>query len=128
MKTFCDSTFYSFKIHTNLLSSDLEKIPLITRLKFLLFICIHMLFVGLLLSCVRLFCDLIVCSSPDSSVHGMFKARILEWVAISFSRGSFWSRDRTCFSCVSCTGRWILYHCAIWEATFPPHYSLFLIS
>ena len=30
-----------------------------------------------------------------SSVHGIFQARVLEWVAISFSRGSSWPRDRT---------------------------------
>ena len=35
------------------------------------------------------------CSLPGSSVHGIFRARILEWVAIAFSRGSFWPRDRT---------------------------------
>ena len=35
---------------------------------------------------------------PGSSVHGIFQARILEWVAISFSRGSSWSRDWTYFS------------------------------
>ena len=35
------------------------------------------------------------CSLPGSSVHGIFQARILEWVAISFSRRSSWSRDRT---------------------------------
>ena len=33
-------------------------------------------------------CDLVNCSLPGSSVHGTFQARILEWVAISFSRGS----------------------------------------
>ena len=33
------------------------------------------------------------CSLPGSSVHGVFQARILEWVAISFSRGSSPSRD-----------------------------------
>ena len=33
------------------------------------------------------------CSPPDSSVHRISQARILEWVAISFSRGSFWPRD-----------------------------------
>ena len=33
-------------------------------------------------------CDPIDCSPPDSSVHSVFQARILEWVAISFSRGS----------------------------------------
>ena len=35
------------------------------------------------------------CSSPDSSVHGIFQERILDWVAISFSRGSSWPRDQT---------------------------------
>ena len=49
--------------------------------------------------------DSMDCSSPGSSVHGIFKARILEWVTISFSRGSSRPRDRTCVSCVSCTGR-----------------------
>ena len=51
-----------------------------------------------LLSCVWLFCDLVDCSLPGSSVQGIFRATILEWVAISFSRGSFWSRDQTCIS------------------------------
>ena len=35
------------------------------------------------------------CSPPGSSFHGISLARIMEWVAISFSRGSFWSRDQT---------------------------------
>ena len=35
------------------------------------------------------------CSPPSSSVHGIFQARILEWVAISFSRASSQPRDRT---------------------------------
>ena len=35
------------------------------------------------------------CSLLRSSVHGIFQARVLEWVAISFSRGSSWARDRT---------------------------------
>ena len=55
-------------------------------------------------------------SLPGSSVHGIFQARILKWVAISFSRGSSQPRDRTCISCVSCIGRWILYHWTTWEA------------
>ena len=44
-------------------------------------------------------------SPPDSSVHGIFQARILEWVAISYSRGSSQPRGRTCISFVSCIGR-----------------------
>ena len=55
------------------------------------------------------------CSSPDSSVHGIFQARLLEWVAISSSRVSFWPRDRTYISCISFIDRRILHHCATWE-------------
>ena len=39
-------------------------------------------------SCPTL-CDPVDCSPPGSSVHGILQARILEWVAISFSRGIF---------------------------------------
>ena len=39
------------------------------------------------------------CRLADSSSHGIFQARILEWVAISFSRESFWPRDWTHVSC-----------------------------
>ena len=55
---------------------------------------------------VRHFCNAMNCSLPGSSVHGIFQARILEWVAISFSRESSRPRDWTH---VSCIGRWILY-------------------
>ena len=40
-------------------------------------------------------CDPVDCSPPVSSVHGILQARILEWVAIPFSRGSSQPRDRT---------------------------------
>ena len=66
-------------------------------------------------SCLTL-CDLMDCSPSGSSVHGISQARILEWVAIPFSRGSYWLRHRTHVSCISCIGRWILYHYATWEA------------
>ena len=47
-------------------------------------------------------CDLmdVACHTPLSTEF--FQARIVDWVAISSSRGSSWSRDRTCVSCVSC--------------------------
>ena len=45
-------------------------------------------------SCLTL-CNPMDCSPPGSSVHGILQARILEWVAISFSRGSSQPRDRT---------------------------------
>ena len=47
---------------------------------------------------------------PDSSVHGIFQARLLEQVVISHSRGSSQPRDQAHVSCISCIGRWILYH------------------
>ena len=57
---------------------------------------------------------LCVCSVVSDSVmswtvvlHGIFQARILEWVIISYSRRSSWNKDRTCISCI---GRRILYN------------------
>ena len=61
-------------------------------------------------------CSPVDCSLPSSSVYGIFQARILERVAIFYSRGSSRLRDQTHISCVPCFGRWILYHCATWEA------------
>ena len=58
-------------------------------------------------------CDPMDCSPPGSSVHGILQSRILEWVAISFSRDSSRSRDGPLISCI---GRRILYHFIIWEA------------
>ena len=40
-------------------------------------------------------CDPMDCSLPGSYVHGILQARILEWVAVPFSRGSFQPRDQT---------------------------------
>ena len=48
-------------------------------------------------------------SPPGFSVHGPFQARMLEWVAISFSRGPTRPRDQTRVSWVSCVGRRVLY-------------------
>ena len=50
------------------------------------------------------------CSLPGSSVPRILRARILEWFAIPFSRGSSQPRDRTRVSLVSCFGRQVLYH------------------
>ena len=53
------------------------------------------------------------CSLRGFSVHRISQTKILEWVAIFFSRGFFWPRDKTC---VSWIGRWILYH---WATNLP---------
>ena len=45
--------------------------------------------------------DLMDCSLPGSSFHWVFQARILEWAASSFSRGSFWPRDQIHVPCIS---------------------------
>ena len=57
-------------------------------------------------SCLLL-CDPMDCTLPGSSVHGISQPKILQWVAISFSRASSQPRDGTR---VSFIGRWILYH------------------
>ena len=41
------------------------------------------------------------CSLPGSSVHGIFQARVLEWVAISFSKGSSLPRDQSQVPCIA---------------------------
>ena len=46
-------------------------------------------------------CNPMDCSLPGSSVHGIFQARVLEWVAIPFLRISSQARDRTTVSCIS---------------------------
>ena len=76
-------------------------------------------------SCPTL-CKSLNCNPPGSSVHGVFQASVLEWVAIFFSRGSSQSRDQTHISCVSCiAGRFLtcwaniaackLFSCRIWN-------------
>ena len=90
---------YNFRISTNYLHLEIIKKY---NIRFVLCVCAQ--------SCLTL------CDPMDFSVHGIFQARILEWVSISYSRGSSRPRDRTHVSCVSCFGRCVLYHCATWEA------------
>ena len=63
-------------------------------------------------------CDPTDWNPPGSSVHEISQARILEWVAISFSKGSSWPRDWTC---VSCIGRRILH-------AEPPGKSIWVVT
>ena len=69
----------------------------------------------ILFSMLSCFSRVRLCVTPDGSppgslVPGILQARILEWVSMSFSRGSSQRRDQTHISYVSCIGRWILYH------------------
>ena len=62
-------------------------------------------------------------SLPGSCLHKISQARILEWVAIPFSRGPSRPRDGTRVSCASSMGRWNLYHHATWEARLRAQHS-----
>ena len=57
-------------------------------------------------SCLTL-CNPMDCSPPGSTVRGILKTRILEWVAMPSFRGSSLPRDQTHISCI---GRWVAYH------------------
>ena len=70
---------------------------------FLAAVFFHLLVLCLVAQTCPTLCDPMACSPPGSSVHRLFQARILEWVAISFSRRSFQPRDQTWVSCI--TGR-----------------------
>ena len=60
-------------------------------------------------ACLTLW-DPMDCSPLGSSVHGLLQARIMEWIALSSSRGSSPPRGQTYISCVSCIGRWIFFY------------------
>ena len=70
---------------------------ILSSLNYLPTSCVHACSVAK--SCLTL-CDPLDCSLPASSVHGIFQARVLEWVAISCSWGSSWPRDWTYVSCI----------------------------
>ena len=55
-------------------------------------------------------CDPIDCSPPGSYVHDILPGKNTGVVAISYYRGSSQPRDQARMSCISCIGRWILYH------------------
>ena len=65
-------------------------------------------------SCLTL-CNPVKCRPSGSSIHGILQARILEWVATSFSRGSFRANGWTHISCISFIGRWVLDPWATWK-------------
>jgi len=71
--------------------------PLASLASFVIFL-VHARLVAQL--CLTL-CNPMDCSPPGSSVHGILQASILEWVEISFSRGSSQRRDQTWVSCIA---------------------------
>ena len=69
-------------------------------------------------------CNPMDCSLPGSFFHAILQAKILEWVAIPFSRGSSQPRDQTCVSCISCIGRQFLYQFFFFLIMSSPHTTL----
>ena len=63
------------------------------------------------------------CSRPGSSVHGILQVRILEWVAIFYSRVSSQPRDQTRISCI---GKWCLFLFFLFDTTEPPGKHFYL--
>ena len=70
-------------------------------------------------------CDPMDCSLPGSSIHGILSARVLEWVAIPFSRGSSQPRDQTCVSFVSLAPPPRRCHQKPWKKLRPDQASFF---
>ena len=94
--TFCCRLKYDIKICFLALYLMQKSKPTIFRWRK----CILFVLVLVAQSCLTL-CSPMDSSLPGSSAHGVLQARILEWVAISFSRGSSQPRDWTWVSCVA---------------------------
>ena len=123
---FCDNSRKQLNVYSNQMSTESRK----RHFKIIGRFCSDLFVLPLplpLLVCVRAQSCLTLlnpmdCRLPGSPVHEIFQARILEWVAISYSRGPSWLRDLTGISCVSCSEtqscsvRWILCHCTTWES------------
>ena len=92
--------------HSRGLSSSEEKMTVYINLQIHIYTCMHAWSVTQL--CLTL-CDTLDCRLSRYPVHGIFQTIILEWVAISSSRGPSWPREWTHFSCVSWISRWVLY-------------------
>ena len=75
---------------------------LLSKVCFMVGACMH---AKLGFSCIWFFAT---SSPPGSSIYGILQTRILEWVAMPFSRGSSWPRNLTCVSYISCIGRRVL--------------------
>ena len=104
-ETHCIFKWGSFYFKTNQwINIDKYKIKLYYFSKLL---CVHVCACAHAQSCLTL-CDPRDHNPPDSSIHRIFQARILAWLAISYSKSSSQPRDRTRVFCVSCIGRWIL--------------------
>ena len=86
---YCCITYNSQGVEELLVSinTQIKKISVCVRMYVCVCVCVCVCVRVCAQLCLAL-CNSIDCSPPDSSVHGIFQTRILEWVAISYSRGS----------------------------------------
>ena len=78
-------------------------------------------------NCVWFFVEPVNSNLPICFVHGILQARILEWVATSYSRESSWPRDPTCLTFLSCICRQVLYHLLLLCSNLETDFSTFSI-
>ena len=109
-------------IFYSIICGDLNGKEILKRGDIYIYACVH---AKSLQSCLTL--EHYDYSPPGFSVHGILQARILEWVAVPSARRSSWLREWTSVSCISCFGRWVLYHWVTWEA-HGSVYTLMLLS
>ena len=108
---FLDSSEYFIPNFLHSFSQIILEMPFIFHILFFLTIILYVC-CSLVTKLSLTLCDPMDCSLPGSYVYGISQVRILEWVSISLSRGSFWHRHWTHNSYI---GRWIPYHWATRE-------------
>ena len=98
----CVKQFMVFQPIADTIFADVQIIPLFLPVGASC-VCVCVCCVRLITQLCLILCDPIDCSPrpPGSSVHGILQARILEWVAMPFSRGLFQPRDRTQVSLIA---------------------------
>ena len=100
----CRDNWYIFKIIKEICHHQKENDSSTTKLTSMEYdgLCVGLCVCGWVCVCYySVMSDPMDCSPPGSSVHGILQARILEWVAIPFSRVSSWPRGQTQVSCIS---------------------------
>ena len=102
---YCPLLLFFFFYHIASAKHDFIKVVLISVL---ILFCLCLIASCSVTQLCPTLCNPTGCSPQGSSVPGISQARILDWVAISFSRETSWLRGQTHVSCISCISRWIL--------------------
>ena len=100
------STQFTFQLITSALFKTFSDLQAPGRPQSTMHVCVCVCVCANSLQSCPALCNSKDCSPQGSSVHGILQAKILEWVTMFSSSGSFWPGDRT----LTCTGRKALYH------------------